>query len=344
VAAAEATAGAVPGLPVADSALGRRALPVAAGLWGDRVSGRHPALAIAMSLRAGGMDVAPEPAHLALAYPAARGHLVVFLHGLMESDEAWVPARTQAGEGSSFAAALERDLSVSALHVRYDSGNNVSANGLALAGLLEALMVAWPVPVDRIDLVGHSMGGLVARSACHAGTDDGHAWVPRLTTLVTLGTPHLGAPLAKAAHVAGWAMAQVPETEPYSRVLSARSDGIRDLRYGAVLPQDWSGRDPSALVEDLPADLALPAHVRTCHVAATVTKDPHHPVGRVLGDGMVRPDSAAGRGRSRRIPFDPADGARVGGVDHLALLRDPEVYALLHGWIGSGAPASEPST
>ena len=343
VAAADVVARAVPGLPVADSALGRRALPVAAGLWGDRVSGRHPALSISMALRADGRDVAPEPAQLALAFPDARGHLVVFVHGLMESDDAWAATGAQEGQGTSFATALESDLGVTALHVRYDSGDNVSANGGALAELLEALTADWPVAVERIDLVGHSMGGLVARSACHAGADEGHAWVGRLTTLVTLGTPHLGAPLAKAAHVAGWAMARLPESEPYSRVLSARSDGIRDLRYGAVLPQDWSGRDRFALVEDLPADLPLPAHVRTCHVAATLTDDPEHPVGRAVGDGMVRTGSAAGRGRTRRIPFDPVDGARVGGVDHLALLRDPEVYALLQGWIGSDAPASEPA-
>ena len=32
------------------------------------------------------------------------------------------------------------------------------------------LVSVWPVRVREIDLIGHSMGGLVIRSACHYGT------------------------------------------------------------------------------------------------------------------------------------------------------------------------------
>jgi hypothetical protein len=340
VAVAEVAARSAPDLPVADSAAGRRVLPLVNGLWGDRVAQRHPALAIPMSVRAGAADVRLTAVDLASVFPAATSHVVVFVHGLMESDEAWWGA---GDPGDSFGAQLEADLGATALHVRYNSGARVSSNGQALAEVLEELVEQWPVPVSRIDLVGHSMGGLVARSAGHAAREAGHDWVARQATLVTLGTPHLGAPLAKGTHLADWALAQVAETEPYGRVLASRSAGIRDLRHGAIVEADWIDRDPAALFEDPPADLPLLPHVTYFHVAATITADPEHPAGRLVGDGLVRHGSASGRGRTRHIPFGEDNGAQLGGVDHLALLRHPEVYDLIRDWIGrepAGAPDS----
>ena len=58
-------------------------------------------------------------------------------------------------------------------------------------------------PGVPIDIVAHSQGGLVARSAL---TDEGDATDPRLpeiNSLVTLGSPHLGAPAATALTVVG---------------------------------------------------------------------------------------------------------------------------------------------
>jgi pimeloyl-ACP methyl ester carboxylesterase len=330
VAVAEVAARTTPDIDVAESTPGRRVLPLVNGLWGDRVAQRHPALAIPMAVRAGGADVPLTSADLARAFPSATGHVVVFVHGLMESDEAWWGA---GDAGDSFGARLEADLGASAVHVRYNSGARVSSSGRALAELLEELVGQWPVPVRRVDLVGHSMGGLVARSAGHAAREAGHDWVTRQATLVTLGTPHLGAPLAKGTHVADWALAQVAETEPYGRVLASRSAGIRDLRHGAIVEADWVDRDPAALFEDPPADLPLLPHVTYCHVAATITADPEHPAGRLVGDGLVRHGSASGRGRTRHIPFGEENGARLGGVDHLALMRHPEVYDVIRDWI-----------
>lgn len=316
--------------PVQDTHAGRRVLPVVTGLWGSRVTAGRPSLAIPMAVRVGGRDLDVAPDDLNEAFPGATGHLVVFVHGLMEHDEAWWPPQG----APSFGDQLESELGATALYLRYDTGSRVSDNGEALAQLLEDLVGAWPVPVERISLVGHSMGGLVARSAGHAGDERGHSWVVRLATVVTLGTPHLGAPLAKATHVAAWGLARTPETAPYARVLTARSSGIRDLRHGAVVPADWLDRDPDGLLVDPPSELALLPHVTYFHVAATITSDPDHPAGLLVGDGMVRRPSASGRGRTRRIAFDPANGAVLGGVDHLALLHHPDAYALLREWIG----------
>jgi len=63
-----------------------------------------------------------------------------------------------------------------------------------LAGLLEALLGAWPRPVPRLTIVGHSMGGLIMRQAL------GHNDLADVTaTAVTIASPHHGAPLARIA-------------------------------------------------------------------------------------------------------------------------------------------------
>ena len=49
-------------------------------------------------------------------------------------------------------------------------------------------------------IIGHSMGGLVARSACHHGLAAGPTWPKVLRKLVFLGTPHHGSPLERGGH------------------------------------------------------------------------------------------------------------------------------------------------
>ncbi len=76
----------------------------------------------------------------------------------------------------------------------------------------------------------------MARSACHHETP----WTSKVVTVVSLGTPHLGAPLEKAVHVIDWVMRRVPESEPIGRVLANRSaESVKDLRFGSLVEDDW---------------------------------------------------------------------------------------------------------
>jgi pimeloyl-ACP methyl ester carboxylesterase len=198
---------------------------------------------------------------------------------------------------------------------------------------LGRVVIAWPVEVQRIALIGHSMGGLVARSACFLADEAGDDWVRRVTHIVSLGTPHLGAPLEQTVHYASAALDLVPETRPLAAFLRRRSAGIRDLRQGSLADEDWRDRDPDALraaaVREVPP---LPGATH-CFVSATVTRSPRHPIGRMVGDLLVLEPSATGRGRRRRLAFDPAHGLHVGGATHLALLNHPDVYRQLKTWL-----------
>jgi len=319
----------------ADSPWGRALLPTVNGLWGDTVAARYPALAVPMAVRVDDRDVATDGASVARAFPAATSRVAVFVHGLVEDDRSWWrhPGPEGVPHPGSYGDRLRDDLGVTPVYVRYNTGRRVSDNGRSLARLLDALTSAWPVPVHELSLVGHSMGGLVARSACHDGDRAGSAWVPAVRAVVALGTPHLGAPLEKGVHLADWLLSRLPETAPLSRSLRGRSVGVKDLRFGAVVEEDWSGHDPDELLHDRCTDVPFLGHATYCFVASSMTRDPRHPAGRLLGDGLVRYPSASGAGRTRRVPFDVANGAHVGGVGHLMLLNHPDVYRRLRAWL-----------
>ncbi len=159
------TAGGV-GSRLEESTSGRFTLAAINGLIGDRLADDHPDLAITMAVRAAGRDVPLERAALAAAYPTATADVVVFLHGLAESDDSW-----RRGGRGGYADRLAAEGTWTPVVLRANTGLPIADNGVALASLLDDLVACWPVPVRRIALVGHSMGGLVMRSACAVVTD-----------------------------------------------------------------------------------------------------------------------------------------------------------------------------
>jgi pimeloyl-ACP methyl ester carboxylesterase len=274
------------------------------GLRGDVLEREGNPLAITMSAYRAGAPVGPE------AFAGAR-RLVVFVHGLGETELAW--GRRPYGELLP---------GWTPMYVRYNTGRHISENGASLAALLDE------VDAGEIALVGHSMGGLVARAACHRGGE----WTRRVKVTVSLGTPHHGAPLEQAVHVASAALDAFPESRPFSRFLRRRSAGIRDLRRGSLVDEDWRDQDPDALRARACAEVPLLEGVTHCFVAACITRSPGHPVGRLLGDTLVLVPSASGRRGKRRL-FEEEYGFELGGTHHLALLNHPAVLEQLKRWL-----------
>jgi pimeloyl-ACP methyl ester carboxylesterase len=275
------------------------------GLIGDRLERERPRLAIPMSVRAGGRDVALAREALAAAYPEAGGRVVVLLHGLCENEEFWDLHREEVG--TTYAQSLTAQGWTPVL---------LRANtGLALTALLQRLVEEWPSEVTRIALVGHSMGGLVMRAAAAVATEAEVPWTGLVSDVVSLGAPHLGAPLAAYVGHGSKALARLPEAAAFGRILDLRSIGVHDLVAG--------------LAEDVPA---LP-HARYRLVSATLTTSPRHPVGAFLGDLLVRESSAYGRTRGRADLFPGAETLHVPRADHFDLLNHPAVHDALRRWL-----------
>ncbi len=305
------------------------------GLIGDRLERSGSDLHEPASVRVNGEAVALDTASVTSAFPGATGRLVVFLHGLMGNEFYW--EWSSADPGDTYGSRLASDLGCTPVYLRYNTGLHISANGLAVATLLEDLVRAWPVEVQDIALVGHSMGGLIARSACHQGSESGLGWTGQVRHVVSLGTPHLGVPLEQYAHVAAEALYTLPETRMLGAFLRRRSAGIRDLRHGSLVDEDWRDRDPNALRSAAVKEVPLLPGAMHCFVSATITRSPRHPLGRVLGDILVLTPSATGRGRTRRIPFHAEHGHHVSPAHHFALLNHPEVYERLREWLAPEA-------
>jgi hypothetical protein len=298
------------------------------GVLGDYLAATGNPLAIEMRLRHEGQPLELERSALRAALPRAGGRLLVLAHGSSLTDLQW------ARRGHDHGVALSRDLGMTPIHLLYNSGLHVSTIGRSFSLLLEQLVAEWPAPLEELVILAHSMGGLVARSACHAAEAAGHAWRARLGKLVFLGTPHHGAPLGRAGKMVDVLLGVSRYSAPLARLGKIRSAGVTDLRHGNVLDEHWQGRDRFAPGADSRAALPLPDGV-SCHaIAGTLSPAPG---GRLRSDGLVPVDSALGRHANAALSLAFAEkNQRIAyHAGHLDLLGRAEVYETIHGWLAA---------
>ncbi|TMH29309.1 MAG: alpha/beta hydrolase [Betaproteobacteria bacterium] len=234
----------------------------------------------------------------------------VFVHGLGCDEHSWSASAGRA----DYAALLAVDLGMSAIYLRYNSGLPLADNARQFAALLQRLTKAAP-RLRELVLIGHSMGGLVARGACECASADGSAWLDRVRMVICLGTPHQGAPLEKIGRWVSKALAVSDVTRPLGRIANSRSQGIKDLRDGL---QDRVGRPLSR----------VPLRFVVGHLGDASDGVLGSAIGTLLGDGLVRSGSASDDGLSgdvRRV--------ELAGLGHMALLNEPRVYAVIRDWL-----------
>ena len=310
---------------------GRVVVSALNGAFGDALVRQGNPLALGMAVRRHGSDLDIGRSELRRAYPNAKPRLAVFVHGLCETDEAW---KIGAGRHVPYGHRMEIELGYTPVYVRYNTGRHISENGRELATLFENLVAAWPVPVHEVVLVGHSMGGLVGRSACHYGAES--ACVAKVRHVFTLGTPHRGAPLEQAANAASAAFARLPETRPLARALNLRSSGIKDLRYGYLVDECWMDQDCDAFLRNTSREIPFLPTARHYFVCATLTREPDATVGRIVGDLLVlQPSAWAHEGRGKRMRFPIEHYYHVGGANHFDLLNHPAIFGQIRRCLAS---------
>lgn len=294
--------------PLIRTPVAQRLVSIANGAFGERGGDMLPA---AMSVRRQHRRVALDTVSLAAAFPAATGRIAVFVHGLLDTERSWFRRG-----GSDFGSRLAADLQCTPVFVRHNSGRRIAHNGSELADLLATLVDQWPVDVTEIVLVGHSLGGLVVRSALHQAHERARSWAALTRAVVCLGSPHGGAPLERMVARTASVLERNRLAAPLSWLLALRSDGIKDLADGA-LHADPDGR---------PCDPVLPPGVRQLFVAATVSRSENGVLAGLLGDLIVHPSSV-------RDGAADADVRWLGGIDHFALQRHDTVYETIVDWL-----------
>lgn len=299
------------------------------GVLGDHLAERDNPLALPMTLRHQGLVLGPD---CVPAKQSATGKVLVLIHGLCMNERQW----GLIGRDDGWATAL----GYTVVRLRYNSGLPVARNGRQLAAALSRLREIWPVPISDLSLVGHSMGGLVARSACHIGRAEGQPWAAGLKHMVFLGTPHHGAPLERAGNWVDALLSSTRYTAPFARIGQLRSAGITDLRHGHVLDEHGQGQPRFQRAPDRRSPVPLPDDVR-CHAIAATTAPAARTVrGRIVGpgDGLVPLDSALGRHPDPQLTLRFAKGSQwlAGNTSHLGLLENPRVLRRVAGWLGDG--------
>ena len=318
---------AAPLLPKPASAPAREAVLAAInGVLGDQLFDTGNPLTITMSLRHAGQSLALDKSALGNRLPFATGKLLVLVHGLCMNDLQW---------GADHASALA-NLGYTPIYLHYNTGLHTSVNGAQFAVLLEQLLKAWPQPVDSLTLLVHSMGGLVARSACAQAETAGMSWRDQLKNIVFLGTPHHGAPLEQVGNWVDRLLASNIVTRPFASIAQVRSCGITDLRYGYVQNSDWEGADRFQPASDAREPLSLPTGVACFTVAASTSGQPSQIKDQLLGDGLVPVRSALGLHDEARhtLMFAPENTRIFYGMSHMELLTRPVVVRQVLRWLG----------
>lgn len=301
------------------------------GVFGDYLLARGNHLSLPMGLRHQGQPVELESDALAAAYPEARPRVCVFVHGLATTEWCWSFYSDEFyGEPDvSFGKQLDRDLDVTSLFVRYNSGRHVSDNGQDLSAMLEKLVEVYPGGIEELTLIGHSLGGLVVRSAAHYGREADAAWLPLLRNVICIGAPNLGASLEQATNVLTSVLGffDVPGTQVPAELLNARSAGIKDARFGYTVDEEWVDRNPDALLDNNRREVPFVDGAAYYFVAGHISGDAEHRDTWLFGDLLVRLPSAGGVSKTGRMPFK--FGQTFSNMNHLHLLNHPDVYALL---------------
>lgn len=299
------------------------------GVLGDHLEKNENPLKIAMQFRHEAKPIALDPKSIDSTYSNISGKILLMVHGSCMNDILWTQNEHNHG------TALAKECDKTPIYLHYNSGRHISTNGQELSTLLAQLLEQWPVAVDELVIVAHSMGGLVSRSAIHYGQQSQQAWVRHLKKIIFLGTPHHGAPLERAGNFLDVALEAIPYAKPFARLGKIRSAGVTDLRYGNVVDEDWKDNDRFKMQKDQRQHIPLPETVDCYSIAGIANKTTESKISQLKGDNLVSIKSALGQHKdpNKNLYFKEENTSIVHETNHSHLLGSLEVYTQIKAWI-----------
>ncbi len=292
------------------------------GVMGDHLVNHSNPLAIPMVL----YDKEGSLRHRNLS-----GRIIILCHGLCLSYLSWHPE-----EEDSLGDAISRSQpDATVLYLDYNTGRRISRSGRKFSKLLQSLVDNNP-DISQIDIVGHSMGGLVARSALYYAKQDRLDWVKRVGNLITLGSPHHGALLERIGFMVQDIISKVPFASSLAQLGDMRSAGIIDLRHGSIRDADWQALEGrNVLPQDFRHPTRLPSGIKTYFVASALIETHYESkVTNLLGDSLVSVASALGEDDGEHNLFVPEGHKAVFyGVNHMGLMHSRRVREQVVAWL-----------
>lgn len=299
------------------------------GVIGDYLEKNKNPLTISMQFRHEAKPIKLDSKSIAKTYKNVNGKIILLVHGSCMSDIQWT--RKEHNHGTK----LAKDLHMTAIFLNYNSGLHISTNGHELNELLEELVQNWPVPVEELIVIAHSMGGLVSRSALYYGQQQQKSWTKYLKKIVFLGTPHHGAPLEKMGNFLDVILETIPYVKPFARLGKIRSAGVTDLRFGNLLDEDWYNQDRFKMQGDKRQHISLPDQIECYSIAGVAGKATESVTSKVLGDKMVGVKSALGQHKNpaKDLQFKKGNTYIAYETTHLDLLSNPKIYTKIKSWM-----------
>jgi hypothetical protein len=299
------------------------------GVIGDYLEEQNNSLKITMQFRYQTKSIELSPASLNETYPNITGKILLLVHGSCLNDNSWSRKEHNHGE------LLEKELDKTLIYIHYNSGCHISINGQKLNELLEQLIGSWPVPVEEIVMISHSMGGLVIRSAIYYGEQQEKTWPKFLQKTIFLGTPHHGSSLERTGNYLDLILGKIHYTKPLAKLGKIRSAGVTDLRYGNITDEDWKGNNRFEKKGDTRIHVPLTKQGDSYSIAATSGKAITPLALHLLGDGLVDVKSAFGQHKNseKDLNFNEENTWVAYETTHMDLLSDPEVYAKIKSWL-----------
>lgn len=298
------------------------------GVVGDYLAEKDNPLQITMQFRHRAKSIPLDSKSIEKAYPTINGKILLMVHGSCMNDIQWTRKDHNHGE------ALAIELHKTPVYLHYNSGLHISTNGQNLDDIFENLVLHWPVPIEELVIVAHSMGGLVSRSALYYGQQNKSTWTRYLKKIIFLGTPHHGAPLERAGNYLDAILELIPYTKPFARLGKIRSAGVTDLRYGNLIDEDWKGNDRFKLQGDQRQNIPLPEDIECYSIAADNGKETDSSI-RFLGDRLVSVKSALGQHKKadKNLVFSDENTWISYESTHLDLLSSPKIYDKIKEWL-----------
>ncbi len=306
------------------------------GFWGDYLHDHGNGLAVEMALYAHNRPLTLTAERLVALHPQPSPKLCILVHGLSCNEHLWSFVPPQEADSQpeqvDYGTLLQAEFGCTPFYLRYNTGLSVAENGKSLAILLQTLCDCYPIKVEEMVLIGHSMGGLVLRSACHYARQHHESWAKRVTDIFYLGTPHDGADLERVAYSAAGALQAAPNsiTRLVGKALNSRSRGIKNLRYGTLLEPDVIDEGWDDLAHHHHRAVPWLPHARHYLVGGTLNGNPAHIASVLFGDGLV----AVPNNVNKAVPVEHI--RLFPGIRHIQLAQRWEVYEQIAAWYRQG--------
>ena len=304
-------------------------LSVLNGVIGDYLEEKENPLKITMQFRYQSKTLAIDPKSIKGAYPKVNGKILLMIHGSCMNDLQWT--RKDHNHGKIIATELNK----TPIYLKYNSGLHISSNGKNLNNLLEKLVKNWPVPIEELVIIAHSMGGLVSRSALYYGEQNQKRWTKHVKKIVFLGTPHHGSYVERTGNYLDLILESIHYAKPFARLGKIRSAGVTDLRYGNLIDEDWKDDNRFEIKNDKRRNIQLSKQIEFYSIAAVIGNETASLSTQILGDTLVDVKSALGQHKNpnKNLNFKKENIWISYDSNHLDLISNPKILNKLKIWL-----------